>query len=113
MEAITNLANATVVDKESIVALNNTVARLTVEVAAVTEEMVKVLTENKRLLAVAAGPRSGPHREVTYTHHCWMHGPKCSHTSGDCDRRAPDHKADATDADKMGGRTTKWVYQRT
>lgn len=58
VDVIANLANATVADRESIAALTSTVARLTVEVAAVTEKLVLALTENKRL-AAAATPRPG------------------------------------------------------
>jgi len=113
VEAIANLVNATVADRESIAALTNTVARLTVQAATVNEKLVKDLTENKHLSATAAGTNSDPRMEVSYTHYCWTHGPKCSHTSRNYDRHALDHKADATDAEKMGGRTTKWVYSFT
>ena len=107
------MENATVTDRESIAALTNTVACLTIKVATIIEKLVKALIENKRLSATVARTNSDQRREMSYIHYCWTRGPKCSHTSGNCNRRAPDHKADANDADKMGGRTTKWMYQRS
>merc|ERR1740124_885764 len=96
VEAVANLVNATVADRESIAALTNTVARLTVQAATINEKLVKDLTENKHLSATSAGTNSDPRMEVSYTHYCWTHGPKCSHTSRNYDRHALDHKADAT-----------------
>ena len=55
-----------------------------------------------------AGPRLGqPTRPLPASSnlYCWTHG-RCAHTGGDCENRAPGHKVEATQANKMEG--SKW-----
>ena len=54
------------------------------------------------------GRGAGSDANVTFTHYCWTHGPKCGHTSQQCSRRAEGHKEEATTLNKLGGRPEKW-----
>ena len=89
------------------------------------EENARLVTALARITIlendlVAARLANDPHRTprtprdptVTYTHYCWTHGPKCSHSSFDCNKKGPGHKEEATEANKLGGREKKWQFIR-
>ena len=130
--AIENLANATLADRESMAALTLTVSTQTVALAEANVKLVTALAKitilEKELgtarqnnprstilessgTARQTNPRAPRGTSITYCHYCWTHGPTCSHPSGECIRKATGHKDEATEANKMGGRTEKWRYQ--
>ena len=123
--AIANLANATLADRETMTSMQATISTLTLQLAEVNQKLVdslNVATTLKTQLVTAAGSAQGggnagngggawtPVRQTqqSYTHYCWTHGVKSGHTSAQCTRPAEGHKNEATDANKMNGRTTKW-----
>ena len=118
IEAISNLANATLADRESIAALTQTISRLTVEIAESNAKLVRALAANNELTKKLANtsrvrtPRDPDLPPPSYTHYCYTHGPKSSHSSGDCIKPCPGHKTGATDTNRMGGRATRWVARR-
>jgi hypothetical protein len=54
----------------------------------------------------ASGAANKP--QVINTNYCYTHGIESNHTSDTCKYPIEGHKAEATFADKMGGRQTKW-----
>ena len=131
--AIENLANATIADRESMAALTLTVSTQTTALSeaavALAEANVKLHTalaritilerqlaaahlSSPRVPRVPSGPNTPSDRPVAYIHYCWTHGPKCSHPSTECVKKRDGHKDEATAANKLGGRTEKWVSFR-
>ena len=112
--AIENLANATLADRESIATLTTTIGKLTVDLAETNARLAKALADNASLTTKLAGRKNTTNinRNVSYTNYCWTHGPTSSHSSKDCTRQAEGHQKEATDGNRMGGRQTKWVFQR-
>ena len=124
--AIANLANATLADRETITSMQATITTLTLQLAKVNQKLVDSLTVattlKEQLVAATGAAQGGGGRigsawtpagtgappPVSFIHYCWTHGIKCGHTSAQCTRRAEGHKTEATDANKMNGRTTKW-----
>ena len=124
--AITNLANATLADRTTLTALHATITTLTNQISEVNSKLVDALnlciTLKEQLAArnnsgvngvggvgnSNGNGRGGGASSVQYVHYCWTHGILSGHKSADCTRQADGHKLEATNADKMGGRTTKW-----
>ena len=127
--AIANLANATLADRETMTAMQANISTLTTQLSEANAKLVDALnvcTTLKELLATRnssngnggsnGGGRNGGGRNTgggnssssQYVHYCWTHGILSGHTSAECTRKADGHKDEATAADKMGGRTTKW-----
>ena len=87
--AIDNLANATLADRESMVALTLTVSNQTVALAEANAKLVNALAKIiilKRDLGAARlspnpcpSPRIVREAKISYTHYCWPHKPTCSH----------------------------------
>ena len=122
--AISHLANATMADRESMATLTATVGRLTVELAETNAKLVRALADNN-ILARQVGTSGSPARpggqfisrdpsppKPQYINYCHTHGIKSSHTSKDCQSPSATHNVNATEANKLGGRTTKWPTGR-
>ena len=120
--ALNNLANAAVSDKKTVEYLTSTVNSLTQQLAITNEKLLEAqrLTSSLRndIKDLKRGGNEGKNGgkkvtfKVTYDKYCWTHGPKCSHTSMECNRRSEGHKEDATDGNRMGGRDNKWYFTR-
>jgi hypothetical protein len=107
-------------DRNAMSELTTTVSRLTIELADVNAKLIAALAENNALTrqlppppATSCAittfiPRDPNAPKPQYTHYCFTHGIKSSHSSADCKSPAANHNVNATDTNKMGGRTTKW-----
>jgi hypothetical protein len=103
--ALANLATATAADRGVVAALTQANSRLVKQL----EETSKELRELKALFHQDRRDRRGPRiLAVTATNYCWTQGYKVgkTHTSPTCNTRSPGHKAEANQADNMGGRQT-------
>ena len=94
-------------------ALTQTISRLTVENAESNAKLVKALADNNEITKqLASKSRTRIPRDTNpttdYIHYCFTHSPKASHPSSDCNSKCADHKNDATNSNRMGGRSTKW-----
>jgi len=124
--AIVNLANATLADRDTTTLMQAGITTLTLQLAKINRKLVdslNVATTLKEQLVTATGSalgsggnggggwtpvRTDGSHPVSYTHYCWTHGIKNGHTSVQCTRPAAGHKIEATGANKISGRTTKW-----
>jgi hypothetical protein len=102
--ALTNLATATAtaVDRGVVAALTQANSRLTKQLEGNSSE----LRELKALLNQERRERRGPRSSnPSASNYCWTHGYKVgkTHTSFTCNTPKPDHKAEATRAENMGG----------
>jgi hypothetical protein len=111
MQALNNLANAAVADKETMASLTATISSLSQQLATANAKLTQerhftasLQQEIQKLKDNGKFPRS----TVTYDKYCWTHGIKCGHTSKSCTRRAEGHQEETTEENMMGGRTTKW-----
>ena len=119
INAIENLANATMADRKAMAELTATISRLIVELADANTKLVKMLSNNNTLIRQLDSTSSSSRAITTNVprlntpepqdvHYCFTHVIKSSHTSKDYNSPAETHNKNATDANKMGGRTTKW-----
>jgi hypothetical protein len=99
-----------------IVSLNNKTKSSNTANAAVVELSIPELVANAVATALAAHKpatkklnRKKPH-QMSY---CWSHGPNGSHNSSQCTSAHAKHIADATFANKKGGKTTVWEKGHT
>ena len=107
-------------DREAMSELTATVSRLTVELSDANTKPVKALSDNNTLTCQLSStsssscaitpcvPRSPNALTPQYTHYYFTHGIKSSHSSEHCLSLEDNHNKNATDANKMGGQTTKW-----
>ena len=94
------LANATIADRDPMLALTLTVSSETVALAEANEKLVSALAQITILtrdLGVARGrnSRGGPRTPdvvIDYCHYCWTHVPNCSHPSEEYNHKAAVHK---------------------
>ena len=116
--ALNNLANAAVADKRTMENLTNSVNSLTQQLALTNEKLREAqrltISLQNELQNSKKGGNNGKigKKSIIYDKYCWTHGPKCSHTSSDCNRRVDGHKVEATEENRMGGRETKWFSPR-
>ena len=120
INAIENLANATMSDRNAMAEFTATVSRLTIELADDNTKLIAAHSENNALTRQLTSAPATSHAitpfiskdpnapKPQYTHYCFTHGIKSSHNSIDCLSPAANHNKNATNANKMGGRTTKW-----
>ena len=113
-QALTNLANATVADRQTMANLTATINEFTQSLATTNTRLSQHLQLTSQLQAEvqslkAAKPAKAPIKRDKY---CWTHGIKCGHSSNECLKKAPGHQDEATETNKMGGRETKynWVW---
>ena len=124
--AIANLANATLADRETMTAMQTNIGTLTLQLAEANAKLVEALivsTTLKEQLASRGGNggqtrgnfsgrgnggRGGGAAQPVFDKYCWTHGPTTGHTGAECTRKADGHKDEATATNMMGGRTTKW-----
>jgi hypothetical protein len=100
--ALENLATATAEDRGVVAALTQASSRLVKQL----EENASELRELKALLNQERRDKRGPRSSTSSaSKYCWTHGCKVgkTHTSLTCNTRNPDHKAEATRADNIGG----------
>ena len=80
VEAIANLANATMADREVFSVLTATVSRLTIDLAVANAKLVEATAENVALTKQSASKRPNvTHTDASYAHYCWTHGITSSH----------------------------------
>ncbi len=101
VDAIANLATATVHDRETFATLTATNNALTTELTAVNRKLVAALTEIGKLKAKVGGATVVLERK----HYCHTCGYRCTHPSHECPNPKPGHKTKAVRADTMGGST--------
>ena len=135
--AISNLANATLADRETMSAMQGAITILNTQLT----EANKLLMDNVYFIATlkteasayiangtgGGGGRGGGNGErghggggrgtdndyiITFTHYCWTHGPKRSHTYQKCIMRVEGHKEEGTNANQLGGRAAKRKHYR-
>ena len=132
-EAISNLANTTLADRQTMATMQATITMLTTQIS----EVNKVITNNVTVIdqmraevatyQETANRSNGAGRErpcrggkynggggdctlvFTFLHYFWTHNPKCGYTSAQYTRCAEGHKEEAADTNKLGGRTTRWM----
>jgi hypothetical protein len=100
--ALENLATATAADRGVVAALTQENSRLAKQL----EESSSELRGLKALLYQELRDKRGPRSFNQYSsNYCWTHGYKVgkTHTSLTCNTPKPGHKAEATQADNMGG----------
>ena len=111
-QALNNLANATVADRETMANLTATINVLTMQLSQTNTKLNEALVstaslqlEPKSLKNVKNGKEKS-----TFNKYCWTQGIKCGHSSAECNKQAEGHKVDATEENKMGGGggPTKW-----
>ena len=107
-------------DREAMAELTATVSWITVKLADANTKLVKVLSDNNTLTRQLSStssssraitpylPRNPNDPKPQYTHYCFTHGIKSSHSSKDCNSPADNHNKNATDVNKMSECTTKW-----
>jgi hypothetical protein len=100
--ALANLATATTADRGVVAALAQANSRLVKQL----EEKSSKLSELKALLnQEQCDKRVQRSFNPSSSNYCWTHGYKVgnTHTSLTCDTPKPRHKAEATQAENMGG----------
>jgi hypothetical protein len=100
--ALANLATETASDRGVVAALTQANSRL----AKQPEDNSSELRELKALLNQAQRKNRGPRSFKPYSsNYCWTHGYKVgrTHTSRTCNTPQLDHKAEAAQAENMGG----------
>ena len=107
LQALNNLANATAADRETMANLTSTINSLTLQLAETNTKLNDALAEIQALKNSKKGKE-----KPKFDKYCWTHGVKCGHSSRECNKRAEGHKEEATEDNKMGGRTTKWQNYR-
>lgn len=123
---IANLANTTLADRETMTSIQATITTLTLQLAKVNQQLadsLNVATIRKEKLVAATGSTQGgggnggawtPVRPKetpqSYTHYCWTHGVESGHTSAQSTSPAKGHNYEATEVNKMNGRTIKWKH---
>ena len=100
LEAIANLATASASDKTTIATLVEANASLVKEVTSLHKEIATL-----RLANHSKG-RKG--KGTSLMHYCWSCGTNLNHASLDCINPKPNHKNDATAANKKGGETRRF-----
>jgi hypothetical protein len=100
--AFADLATATAVDRGVVAALtrvNSRLAKQLEENSSEFKELMALLNQDRR---DKGGPRSFNPSSINY---CWNHGYTVgkTHTSLTCNTPKPGHKAEATQAENMGG----------
>jgi hypothetical protein len=100
--ALANLTIATASDRGVVAALTQANSRLVKQL----QETASEFRELKALLHQERCDKRGPRSfNASANNYCWTHGYKVgkTHTRLTCNTHNPDHKAEATRADKMGG----------
>ena len=113
--ALNNLANAAVADRETMANLTSTINCLTQQLAETNNKLaqaVSLTTSLQTELVNLKKNRFRPPAKLTFDKYCWTHGPLCSHSSAECNRRAAGHRAEATNEQRLGGRDEKWQSKR-
>ena len=114
-QAIQNMANATMADRDTMSNLTATINTLTQQLAQTNLRLNESLALTAKLqadmqiLKASGGKKTAA---VARDKYCWTHGIKCGHSSKECNKKAAGHQDEATEEDKMGGRTTKWQSWR-
>ena len=75
-------------------------------------QSTQLTSKLQSVLANLKGKQPKLPKIVTFDKYCWTHGPQASNDSKKCNRRAEGHQEEATDANRMGGRDTKWKSGR-
>jgi hypothetical protein len=101
IDALANLATATVHDRETFATLTATNSALTAELTSVNRKLVTALTEVAKLKAKLGGTEVVLERK----HYCHTCGYRCTHPSHECTNPKPGHKNLAKRSDIMGGST--------
>jgi hypothetical protein len=100
--ALANMATATAADRGVVAALTQANSRLVKQL----EETSSELRELKAFLHQERCDRRSPRNvNATANNNCWTHGYKVgkTHTSLTCNTHNPEHKAEATRTENMGG----------
>ena len=114
-QALNNLANATIADRESMANMTATINSLTQRLAETNAKLNQVINLNTKLQADLGNPKGTRPKSpkiVTFDKYCWTHGPQASHDSKNCNRRAAGHKEESTLSNMLGGREIKWKSGR-
>ena len=109
-EALQNLANATIADKNTITTLTNSINSLTSQLASTNAKLSEALQLTTKLQNEVDRLKKDKNKAQKAQKYCWTHGPQCSHSSAECLRRAAGHQDNATEDNKMGGREQKWRW---
>ena len=104
-EAITNLANVTLTDKQALTELTSTVSRLSKDLADTNAQLMKALAEINTLQKELQTERKKSKKHGVYKKYCWTHGPNNSHNSNQCRAKAQGHIDTATADNKCGVKT--------
>ena len=110
VQALNNLANATIVDRESMANMTATINFLTKQLAETNAKLTQSMQLTSKLqseLANLKGKHPKSPKIVIFDKYCWTHGPQASHDSKSCNRRAEGHQEELTDANRMGRRDIK------
>lgn len=99
-EAITQLANATTSDRETIAVLTKTNESLSKEIVEVNRKLYQAMQKIERLSSTG---------KSTHLKYCWSCGTNCDHSSYECAKRKNGHQKNATFYKQMGGATHKYV----
>jgi hypothetical protein len=100
--ALENLATATASDRGVVAALTQSNSRLVKQLEENTSDLRELRALHHQERRNKRGPRSF---NPSASNYCWNHGYNLgnTHTSLTCNTRNPDHKAEATRAENMGG----------
>lgn len=114
VQALTNLANATVADRETMANLTATINSLSLQLSQTNAKLNDALATTARLQSEIQSLKEGKKskEKSSFTKYCWTHGIQCGHSSAECNKRAEGHREEATEENKLGGRTTKWQRYR-
>ena len=112
-EAINNLANATVADRETMANLTSTISTLTKQLAETNAKLSQALQLTSSLqVEVESLKQAAKKSSPALNKYCWTHGRRCNHSSKECRQRATGHQEDATEENKMGGKATRWYPRK-
>ena len=102
-EALTNLANATLEDRNAVANLTAANLNLTNYLAKKDEEITRVKREIVILQKKLGTKRMSTNNGGNSRKYCWSHGMNASHTSKQCHDKQEGHQDEATAKNTMGG----------
>ena len=116
IDAIADLATATMSNCATVVLLTTTIHELTLELKNAQTKLVKALKSNAKLAALQANKENnwtgnnnrnarpgGRKGKPANRHYCWTHRFLCTHHSGECPDPKPDHIITAKSRNTQGG----------
>ena len=109
IDAVSNIMNATIADRESMASLMQTIIHLTEEWTKTQEKLVAALTalvDSNNIIKDGKPPSNRV--SVSYKHYWYTHVPTSSHPSLECKSTKEVHKNESTNENCMGRRKTKW-----